>query len=120
MLLATVGRMDRDTSSAYGYLGIAYADLQQPQDALNNLQEGLAINIALLGPQHPYVAYSHNDIGVVYFRQLRDADARENFIIAKRILVMQYGLADPRTKRIEKNLAALEMDPACRPPAEFQ
>eukprot|EP00047_Mylnosiga_fluctuans_P011682 m.269821 g.269821 ORF g.269821 m.269821 type:complete len:121 (-) comp37503_c0_seq1:58-420(-) len=120
MLLDAVGRMNRDTSSAYGYLGIAYADLQQHHEALQNLQEGLDINMELLGPQHPYVAYSYTDIGAVYSRLGRDAEARERYLLAQKILVMQYGPIDPRTVRVHENLAALDIDPACRPPAMFQ
>ena len=49
-------------------IGLVYSDLGDYSKALDFYQKALEIRIKILGMNHPLVADSYNNIGVVFFK----------------------------------------------------
>lgn len=93
--------------TAINNLGALYFWLGDYQKALPILQEGLAIRLAAVGPDHPDVANSYLDIGSTEFR-LGDADgAIEDVSNAIAIRTGKLGAAHPETLAAKATLGVI-------------
>jgi tetratricopeptide (TPR) repeat protein len=78
-------------SFLYNQLGFALNNAAQYDKALENFQKALAIYLKQLGPGHPDVATSYNNMALVYYAKKDLAKAKEYMGKAHTILLKKLG-----------------------------
>ena len=76
--------------------------------ALEHYQKALAIKLKKLGPEHPDVATSYNNMAYVYKAKKDLAKAKEYWEKAYAICLKKLGPNHPTTKRVKAQLDALK------------
>ena len=87
------------------YIYIAKKDLPK---ALEHYQKSLAIRLKQLGPEHPYVATSYNNMAYVYKAKKDLAKAKEYWEKTYAIRLKKLGPNHPDTKDTKAELDALK------------
>jgi tetratricopeptide (TPR) repeat protein len=82
-----------------------YRGLGRWDEALDFAQRALELRIADLGPEHPDVAVSHNNLGLLLYDLDRSADGVEHLEQASRIWRAQLGESHPEVATARNNLA---------------
>jgi tetratricopeptide (TPR) repeat protein len=93
---------------------VAMALLYQYQGRLNDAEplflRALAIGEKTLGPEHPYVGGSRNNLASLYKGQGRLNDAEPLYLRALTISEKALGPDHPSTRTIRKNLSTLQSE----------
>ena len=76
--------------------------------ALEHYQKSLAIKLKQLGPEHPSVAISYNNMAYVYKAKKDLAKAKEYWEKAHEIFSGKLGPNHPNTKLVKARLDALK------------
>ena len=76
--------------------------------ALEHYQKALAIDLKQLGPEHPYVAMSYNNMAYVYKAKKDLVKAKEYWEKAYAIFSEKLGPNHPNTKSVKARLDALK------------
>ena len=76
-----------DVAKSYGNIGNVLDDMGKPEEALVHMQKGLEIQLKLLGSDHPDVAASIKNIGIVYHNKGDRAAATEMYTKAYHIFL---------------------------------
>jgi tetratricopeptide (TPR) repeat protein len=72
--------------------------------ALEHYQKSLAIRLKQLGPEHPDVAISYNNIGAAHYAKKDLAKAKEYWENAYEIFLKKLGPNHPNTKLVKGRL----------------
>jgi tetratricopeptide (TPR) repeat protein len=94
-------------SFLYNELGLALKKAAQYDKALEYYQKSLAIDLKQLGPGHPSVATSYNNMAGVYYAKKDLAKAKEYMGKAYAILLKKLGPNHPNTKDAKAGLDRL-------------
>ena len=94
-------------SYLYNELGLALDNAAQYDKALENYQKALAIQLKQLGPGHPSVATSYNNMAHVYYAKKDLAKAKEYLGKAYAIYLKKLGPNHPDTKNAKYGLDLL-------------
>ena len=87
-------------AKTYKNQGNVYNSLAQYDDALEAYSKSLDIKIKLVGQDSPLMADTLVNIGVVYYRQGKAAEAKERFARAYKIRLDKLGPNHPDTTKL--------------------
>lgn len=87
--------------------GLAFLEAGRYSEAQTPLKRALTIFQKVLGPEHPDVAHSLNNLATLYHNQGRDAEAEPLFQRALAILEKVRGPEHPQTMTVRRSYKAL-------------
>ncbi len=104
-----VGDNHLDVAISHGNIGsvLIQVYMGKHEEALGHMQKGLEIELKLLGNEHPLVADSLVNIGVVYRNKGNRVAATEMYTKAYRIFLKVLGPDHPKTQQLVQEFASV-------------